>query len=57
MLEHAIAHAESTRYCERSSAYEPISWTTGVGGARPATSDAAGTEAVAHRNERIARGG
>ena len=57
MIEHAIAHAESTRYCERSSAYEPISWTTSVGGARPATSDAAGTEAVAHRDERIARGG
>jgi hypothetical protein len=57
MLEHAIAHAESTRDCERSSAYEPISWTTGVGGARPTTSDAAGTEAVTHRGERVARGG
>ena len=57
MLEHAIAHAESTRDCERSSADEPISWTTGVGGARPATSDAAGTEAVTYRGERVARGG
>jgi len=28
-----------------------------VGGARSATRDAAGTEAVAHRDERIARGG
>jgi hypothetical protein len=57
MLEHAIAHAESTRDCERSSADEPISWTTGVGGARPATSDAAGTEAVTYRVERVAREG
>src|SRR5262249_4824249 len=45
------------RDCERSSAHKPVSWTTGVGGARPATSDAAGTEVVAHRGERIARGG
>jgi len=48
MLRHAIAHAESTRCCERDP---------GVGGARSATSHAAGTEAVAHRDECIARGG
>src|SRR5262249_11176874 len=57
MLEHAIAHAESTRCCERSSTCDPISWTRAMGGARSATSDAAGNEAVAHRDERIACGG
>src|SRR5262249_57022695 len=57
MLVHAIADAEQTRCGERSSACEPISWTPAVGGARSATSDAAGNEAVAHRDERIACGG
>src|SRR5262245_58541282 len=57
MLEHAVAHAESACCCQRSSACEPISWTRAMGGARSATSDAAGNEAAAHRDERIACGG
>src|SRR5262249_32113522 len=57
MLGHAVAHAESTRCCERSSACDPISWIPAVGGARSGSSHAAGTEAVAYRDERIAGGG
>src|SRR5262249_16063430 len=57
MLGHAVAHAESTRCCERSSPCDPISWIAAVVAARSASSHAAGAEAVAHRDERIARGG
>ncbi len=57
MLGHAIAHAESIRCCERSSPCGPISRPPAVGGARPTSGHAARTEAVAHRDERIARGG
>src|SRR5262245_7443235 len=57
MLGHAMAYADSTRCCERPSPCEPISWTSGVGGTRSAAGHAAGAEAVAHRDERIARGG
>src|SRR5215471_582946 len=56
MLRHRIPHAESTRSCERSSLCDAIFWRPGMGGARSATGDAAGTEAFAHRDERIASG-
>src|SRR5260370_32845453 len=55
MLGHAMAHAESIR-C-RSSPCDAISWSPAVGGVRSAPGHATGTEAVAHRDERIARGG
>src|SRR5204863_8211485 len=55
MLGHAMAHAESIR-C-RSSRCDAISWSSAVGSARSAPGHATGTEAVAHRDERIARGG
>src|SRR6266511_6339310 len=55
MLRQAIAHAESIR-C-RSSPCDPVSRPPPVGGARSAPGHAAGTRAVAHRDERIARGG
>jgi hypothetical protein len=50
-----MAHAESIR-C-RSSPCDAISWSSAVGGARSAPGHATGTEAVAHWDERIARGG
>src|SRR6266481_9030817 len=55
MLGHAMAHAESIR--SRSSPCDAISWSPAMGGARSAPGHATGTEAVAHRDERIARGG
>jgi hypothetical protein len=53
-----LPHVESTRCCQPSSPCGPVfSWIPTVGGARSATRDAAGTEAVAHRDERVARRG
>src|SRR6516165_85713 len=49
MLRHVTAHAEST--CNA------ISRTSALGGARSAASDAAGTQTVADRDKRLARGG
>src|SRR5262249_24834526 len=56
-FDHAMQYAKSVRWFERLSLRDHIFCVSAMGGARSATSDAAGNEGAAHRNRPVAHQG